>query len=536
MDHIHRPSMSELSYWTGSEAPTIMAKAWLGSCLREHSSCRKEEDVSWRNPTRLIHIGLESDQPAKLIELKNETQQIEYITLSHSWGDADILKLERNSICAMKNHIGTASLPAKFRDALDITRRLGYRYIWIDSLCIIQDSLEDWEHEAVLMSEVYSNAICNIAAVGVDSNAGCYVMRNPLSLLTCALYGGYPTSRNDLFLFVPQDYYYQNGDLLTKPFFSRGWIFQERFLSKRTIFFGAKELAWECNTCEASEIAFPEGKKHAYNTDRSPDLNAPKYALQELNSLCAGLPKSTITQPLVKNWAILVERYMALRLTNATDRLVAFAGIAQRVQQLTGLTYMVGLWKEMLLQGLLWQMRARSHRISGTGLPTWSWSSLGGGAIWLVKSPSYLERYQASLERGLPKDNHTYFAEVQETSLTKKSISSSAFTEPFSAYMRIKGLLQPIHWWREDDLHWAIPQRQRITSEASENKAYFEHALCSTPEVCAEVMIPMKILEFGKLYLYGQNKSESTNGAWYFFPDVNIADSENLHFFLIARF
>ena len=100
----------------------------------------------------------------------------------------------------MENGIDVNLLPATFRQALDITRKLGYRFIWIDSLCIIQDSKGDWAREAVLMSDVYGSAECNVAAVGADSFVCCFTKRNPLSLITCALFGG---QEDDVFVHAP---------------------------------------------------------------------------------------------------------------------------------------------------------------------------------------------------------------------------------------------------------------------------------------------------------------------------------------------
>jgi hypothetical protein len=77
--------------------------------------------------------------------------------------------------------IDIAELPKTFQDAIEISRRLDIRFLWIDSLCIIQDSKEDWLKESVIMGDIYQHAYCNIAATAApDGRTGCFLERNPL--------------------------------------------------------------------------------------------------------------------------------------------------------------------------------------------------------------------------------------------------------------------------------------------------------------------------------------------------------------------
>ncbi|CAG9942401.1 unnamed protein product [Clonostachys rosea f. rosea IK726] len=93
-----------------------------------------------------------------------ESIKEDYATLSHCWGGQSIIKLTTDALAQFQKKIETASLPQTFRDAILVARRLGIRYLWIDSLCIIQDSLQDWQKEAALMGEVYSNSTLNVMA------------------------------------------------------------------------------------------------------------------------------------------------------------------------------------------------------------------------------------------------------------------------------------------------------------------------------------------------------------------------------------
>lgn len=104
-----------------------------------------------------------------------------YTTLSHCWGSIDLIKLTTTSLESFKESLPINQFPKTFTDAIEVNRRLKIRYIWIDSLCIIQegDEMKDWSHEASLMQKVYSNSICNISAAGAtDGTKGLFFERN----------------------------------------------------------------------------------------------------------------------------------------------------------------------------------------------------------------------------------------------------------------------------------------------------------------------------------------------------------------------
>ena len=75
--------------------------------------------------------------------------------------------------------INMTDIPKTFQDAVLITRKLGYRYLWIDSLCIIQDSASDWQIESVKMADIYFNAVVNISAdASPRSDSGIFATSN----------------------------------------------------------------------------------------------------------------------------------------------------------------------------------------------------------------------------------------------------------------------------------------------------------------------------------------------------------------------
>ncbi|MCJ1400519.1 hypothetical protein MMC11_003725 [Xylographa trunciseda] len=137
-----------------------------------------------------------------------------------------------------------ASLPQNFSDAALITARLGCSYLWIDSLCIIQDS-DDWDREAATMGDVYSNAVFTIAALSAtNSHGGCFVTRNPLAFEPCLLRDG--DGRDTVWA---ESQRVQRPDLegdMRPPLHRRAWVVQEQALAPRTLYFGYEMVFWEC--------------------------------------------------------------------------------------------------------------------------------------------------------------------------------------------------------------------------------------------------------------------------------------------------
>lgn len=154
------------------------ARRWLETCSNKHARCEKGPTRHGWNPTRLLDVsGLDRDQ-VHLVKGGDLPADVVYVTLSHCWGRAKFLRLTTGSLRAFKHGIRLSSLPATFQDAVRVCRELSVSYLWIDSLCIIQegDGLADWLREASFMQEVYTHASFNISATGAnDSSGGLYL-------------------------------------------------------------------------------------------------------------------------------------------------------------------------------------------------------------------------------------------------------------------------------------------------------------------------------------------------------------------------
>jgi hypothetical protein len=373
-----------------SDGDFELAKQWLSDCTFSHSSCQKKAVGETRLPTRVLDLGPSdgSEEPYLL-----ETHGIpgRYITLSHTWGGEVPLTTTSSTITERKQCIPLALLPKTFHDAVIISRKMNIRYLWIDSLCIIQDSKLDWEKESALMGDVYGRSYLTIAARGAtNADIGCFISRPeepPPCRLDYRSLDGYIEGQ----MYV-RDPSFQLERIDKSPLDQRGWVLQERALSLRILYYGSQQLYWECASAtirqdgkfrdvDGDDLRSYSGFKEDW--DFEPKSN-PKFHGVDVDELPAGLQIDLAQY--MGQWHLLVEEYTRRQLTFVSDKLPAIAGIAKKYQQLTGYTYAAGLWKEDLPSGLLWLRSGGRDAPISTHLPTWSWARFSGKVDFL--SPS----------------------------------------------------------------------------------------------------------------------------------------------------
>jgi hypothetical protein len=196
-------------------------------------------------PTRVLDVGRtrDSDSVRLFCRDQNKTTPATYIALSHRWGNPEEHRpfcTTRSNIAEFEKGIDYGRLPKTFQDAIRITRNLGVRFLWIDSLCIIQDDPDDWKAESQLMEAVFSSAYCTIAATCASgSTDGIFKARPPrdcVTLWTAGKPAVYVCESIDDFQVDVEESELQN----------RGWVLQERALSSRTIHYTKRQAYWEC--------------------------------------------------------------------------------------------------------------------------------------------------------------------------------------------------------------------------------------------------------------------------------------------------
>jgi Heterokaryon incompatibility protein (HET) len=224
---------------------------WLRDCDENHTKfgCHR---VLGRNttdflPTRLLDIGDGSNPDSLRLYCTKAGDNLQYIALSHCWGKPS--RAEWDKMCTHKenfqhrcNSFASKSLPKTFQDAITVTRNLGKRYLWIDSICIIQGDSEDWEQEAVLMEKVFSAAYCTISATSAKSFNDGFLLSRPDR--TCIQLPHKLESIGSLWLCETIDNF--RADVEEAQVNQRGWVFQERVLSRRTIYFASNQAYFEC--------------------------------------------------------------------------------------------------------------------------------------------------------------------------------------------------------------------------------------------------------------------------------------------------
>jgi hypothetical protein len=267
-------------------------------------------------------------------------------------------------------------LPKTFQDAILLTRSLGIQYLWIDSLCIVQDDLNDWAEESSRMSQIYTNATLTIAAAAAKDGAGGFF--NPRKQFgTVAGVAGEDTVikfRKDI----------HNSLAKPGPLVQRGWVFQERILSRRVLFYESHEMVWECRMathCECGSDLFRgtyRPKAGMQNGGLSELVDTEIYHASPLTAY--QFTQSSKSDSDTYNWwrNAVVQPYSALQLTKSTDRLPALSGLAAVVGFKTRDIYLAGLWLSDLARGLLWES-SNAARVSTTYIaPSWSWASING--------------------------------------------------------------------------------------------------------------------------------------------------------------
>lgn len=166
------------------------------------------------------------------------------MALSHRWGSPQ----QHAKFCTYTSNIGelrrgidVARLPKAFQDAIRVTRGLGLQRLWIDSVCIVQDDPDDWDAESKLMERVFSSAYCTIAASCSSGSSDGFLKQRPER--QCVAMQG-PGRDGTYYVCEPIDNFY--GDVEQSELNQRGWVLQERALSRRTIYFAETQSYWEC--------------------------------------------------------------------------------------------------------------------------------------------------------------------------------------------------------------------------------------------------------------------------------------------------
>ncbi|KAI0965566.1 heterokaryon incompatibility protein-domain-containing protein [Xylaria arbuscula] len=374
---VFKPSR-DLEPDTACEKYLAQAKLWVHDCCEKHDKCR--DRLSYTLPTRVLDVAHHHDYV--FLREPEKAQAGSYIALSHVWGGEVPIRTTTATLNRFKDGIHLDSLPKTFRDAVYMTRLLECRYLWIDSLCIIQDSREDWELEAGRMADVYGNARVTIAAVMSDNSNGGLFSRHEPSAVKHTIQRVCESGRHavvDVRPALEHASYYGSSHYGLPPgtgakLLGRAWCFQEYLLSPRVMLFTDWEILWVC-------LSRLECNCGQYSRDTRDLISESDLKIRFDRILRGGSERE-----LHRLWMDIVHPYSLKEMTYATDKLPALAGIAYLFAEKSLGPYISGLWGATLIQDLFWEISwsftdyyhvvVRRQQVSS--MPSWSWASVAG--------------------------------------------------------------------------------------------------------------------------------------------------------------
>lgn len=368
------------------------AATFLADCLGgRHEKCTYRGVA--RLPTRVLDVDPGLASCIRLRETGMDDHGT-YAALSYCWGGPQPLTTLRCNISERMAGIEIDTLPATLRDAVLVTRRLGIPYLWIDALCIVQDSDEDKLSEIGKMGAIYRNATVTLAAAHARAASDGFLTpcTDHVQAASCLLPVHFPGQEAMGHIALEP----QNANLqarATAPLQTRGWTFQEAMLSPRLLVFSKYGLRCVCKVPYQKLLNFGSLPR-----DVEPGvMNREEWNFEDLEMMRSIYGDHWMHNLYLRElWASVLQEYTHRALTVPSDKLHALQGI---VEQLLGSphlsdslakTYIAGTWMACVPYLMLWRRAEYSIRSPDTAAPqkrtpvrersnrapSWSWASL----------------------------------------------------------------------------------------------------------------------------------------------------------------
>jgi Heterokaryon incompatibility protein (HET) len=405
-----------------SEESIGRIQSWMQRCVTNHAACKQSlaPNTTLLAPDHLLELG-ESKAPVKLVPTKGLSRSdVQYIALSYCWGPKKVGTTTKENYRSHRNGLPQDILLKTYSDLIALARRLGFKYVWIDSLCIIQYT-SDFDRQTSKMGQIYREAHLVVAADSAASiDEGFLNLRETAPSHAFSLRGSSsPHTQNNTStcgeLLVIEHDWSENGhrfftqrsvesDYLLgssnksvqdyNPVFTRAWCFQERLLANRILHFTKHEMVFECMCrvyCECGALpGIIEQEQHADDKSGADSESEPNLARRKNWTLKIDLSRSTARRRDMaqQHWESIVQQYTKCLLSRETDRLLALGGVAREMQLNSGITtgrYFAGLWETQLPHSLAWYSKHKSHSETAQPdtyvAPTWSWASCVQGEV-----------------------------------------------------------------------------------------------------------------------------------------------------------
>ncbi|KAI1412156.1 HET-domain-containing protein [Hypoxylon sp. FL1857] len=365
----------------GSEKSMQLICSWLEACSVQHGCGIQNLPPSL--PSILLAVG---NKHTHLVDAADQLRE-RYVALSYCWGPEEqktLLKKENKQ--QLFDDIPFENLDATVQDAVTVTRSLGFQYLWIDALCIVQDDKEAKAREITRMHEVYRNATVTLIpsrAAGVRE--GFLSKREsagstwPHCIFQFPYVDGDSTVPGRTVILAGNDFPAHQND----PWAERAWTLQEGLMSGRYVKFGAIQTTWSCHHAKV-QYRDNDGWVPIHNTYRTTKpllLNKASKIIKQFTSHGQIAHKDAWS-----TWDEILEDFSRRHITYQSDRLPAISSIAREFAKGLKDTYICGLWKSRLHHDLLWRRTSTSKAIKPqfNVRPSWSWAA----SQWPMRPPS----------------------------------------------------------------------------------------------------------------------------------------------------
>lgn len=350
--------------------------SWIDNCIKSHTDCMKTDSAL---PHTVLDVGSQDNPHLSLHVSSNRVGQ--YTALSHCWGTSNPPKTTTLNIEQYKRHINFDELPKSFQDAVTVTRDLGIRCLWIDSLCIQQDNIDDWQRESSKMADYYNHAYLVIAASQAENPTQGFLDSihdsSDITRQSRTHIGNIINPNSNISRIyreeISQPYWWQrhSAPLGYSPLNRRAWVLQEHLLAKRIVHFTANELLWEC--VENLDCECLETKNCSWGEQGNGGI-VRKSQFLDIDRLNKNYTR-------LQQWLSLLNQYSTLSITKGSDVLPALSGLAKFWQSPETGKYLAGIWEKNITESIVWvRQRSRDGPYAGRALqrsrkyraPSWS--------------------------------------------------------------------------------------------------------------------------------------------------------------------
>ncbi|RFU73078.1 heterokaryon incompatibility [Trichoderma arundinaceum] len=408
---------------TASDEAFQKATNWFRECNDTHANCSAGETPEM--PDRVLDIAAE-DTASGVRLVHTNGRKARYACLSHRWGK-ETSQATRKNIDSLCNEVPWDYLSPTYQDSITFLRKFSkwhqeqygevIRYIWIDSLCIIQDSKADWSKHSLKMSDIYSNSsITLVENHALDTEKRLFQdsaskhVSKPVSIQDAEgndqqLHFRH-TTHHPTFMISDENY----------PVWKRAWVFQERLLSRRLLIFGPNELSWQCASHHKCECGLDELETQTNRLMREwgDDIHIPLHSASSRRDMYQILGDNPSHNQLRQAWRLVIEAYSQLDYTYRSDTLYAIAGLAKNFNaRLGGKKYFAGIWYDEMKEGeeredwepqaqtaldLLWRLTyfkdAQREDVPEPAVPmSWSWASPECAVMYPFLNDEVLNQY-----------------------------------------------------------------------------------------------------------------------------------------------